>query len=175
MNTSPKTAKVLVIFIPIVIIVAASIIVINNFSGKLKFSKQTHNNKIIELKKDAILSDEKRFNEIMIDFYSMADMAKSVLPVDTALAQREKSMSDLKNVGLYYWNRNLEILDSAKKFSNSAEIDRKIIVYKEYCKMHISCYELMYKAIDKHTRAFDKEIYKKLSLIDQKTQEISGE
>lgn len=175
MSISQKTTKLLVLLIPIAVIVIASFFFADDFTYQFRFRKSAGKSNAIELKKDAGSSDEKRFNEIMIDFYSMADMAKGIFPVDTTLAGREKSMSDLKNVGIYYWNRNLEVLDSAKKFSNSAEIDRKIAVYKDYCKMHISCYELMYKAIDKHTRAFDEEIDRRLSLIDGKTREIRGE
>jgi rhomboid protease GluP len=175
MNISPKTSKVLVILIPLVIIVAASILVTNNFAGKFKFQKQTRKSKIIEVKKDALLSDEKRFNEVMIDFYSMADMARGIFPIDTTLAGREKAMSDIKDIGIYYWNRNLEVLDSAKKYNDNAEIRRKIAIYQDYCKLHISCYELMYKAIDKHTQAYNTEIAKRFASIDEKTKEIRGE
>jgi rhomboid protease GluP len=174
MNVSLKTSKLLVIFIPLVVIVAASILVINNFSGKVKFRKQTHKSKIIEIKKKSFFPDEQRFNEIMIDFYSMSDMARGIFPIDTTLAGREKAMSDIKDIGIYYWKRNLEVLDSAKKFSD-AETDRKIEVYKEYCKLHISCYELIYKAIDQHTNAYDETINKKFALINEKTKEIRGE
>ncbi|MGE6220650.1 hypothetical protein ACQKCH_12545 [Nubsella zeaxanthinifaciens] len=174
MTISRSASIALVILVPLTLIVVASVLVSKNID-KIKFTKRTKKSKIIELKKDSFFSDNKRFNEVMIDFYSMSDMARGIFPIDTTLAGREKSMSDIKDIGIYYWNRNLEVLDSAKKFSDNMETERKIAVYREYCKLNISCYELIYKAVDQHTKAYDDEINKKFALIDEKSKEIRGE
>jgi len=173
MAISRPLSIAIVIAIPIAIIIGASIFVLQ------KFNRKNHNrndkSKVIEVTRQSIgSSEERKFNDMMIDFYSMMSMAKDIFPIDTTLAGREKSLSDLKNVGLYYWDRNLELLDSLKRINDDKETLAKIAAYEEYCNLHKNCYKLMYKAVDEHTKKYNEEIDKQLTKIAVKHEEIMG-
>lgn len=67
--------------------------------------------------------DKLKFEEIMIEYYAVQDMATNIFPIDTTLRGRDKSLYDIKNVGLYYWNRDLEMLDTLEKTRFTSRID----------------------------------------------------
>lgn len=147
----------LAIAIPLFIIVAIAYFAVTVYYSNIAATK-IGSRHIAITPNDQVSDEEKKFNEIMIDFYSMANMAEEIFPIDTTFAGREKAMSDLKDIGIYYWNRNLEVLDSAKKFSHNATLDEKINAYKAYCNANKQCYELMYKSVDERSPKYDAEI-----------------
>ncbi|RZJ79190.1 MAG: hypothetical protein EOO47_11535 [Flavobacterium sp.] len=103
-------------------------------------------------------SDSKFYESSMVEFMAMEDMAKNIFPIDTTLSGREKSLSDINDIGIYYWTRNLEVLESLGELNMPKELVKKTELLKAYCSTSRGCYELMYKAIDKHTKKYDEEI-----------------
>jgi hypothetical protein len=175
MSLKPKPIIITVaILIPLCIIFTVSYFVLKTFYSDVNQLKSK--SKYIPVKRVADGSaEEQKFNEIMIDFYSMSSMAEGIFPVDTTLAGREKSLSDIKDIGIYYWNRNLEILDSAKKITNSKDLHTKIAAYKAYCELNKKCYELMYKAVDSRSRKHDEQIDQYFAEIAKKSEELRQE
>ncbi|MNK20831.1 hypothetical protein D3C87_390790 [compost metagenome] len=172
MAISKPLSIIIVITIPIAIIIALSFYVLQKINTKNSF--EGDKSKAIKITRQSTGSpNDKKFNDMMIDVYSMMSMAKDIFPVDTTLEGREKSLSDIKDIGIYYWNRNIEVLDSLKKINNEQQTLNKIIAYQEYCKLNKSCYELMYKAVDEHTRKYDRDIDKQFTKIAEKHDEIS--
>lgn len=173
MPISRPLSIAIVVAIPITIIIGASYFVINNY----KPEKQTKNrkNKIIEITRHSTGSlNDQKFNHMMIDVYSMMSMARNIFPIDTTLAGREKSLSDIKDIGIYYWDRNIEVLDNLKKVNREPEILDKLSAYQEYCKLSKTCYQLMYKAVDEHTSKYDEEIDRQFETMNKKYNEITG-
>jgi hypothetical protein len=115
---------------------------------------------------------DKVYREMLIDYYSMISMARDIFPVDTALAAREKSLSDIKDVGIYYWDRSLTTLDSLNKFELTEEQRSKLAAHKAFCSLNKQCYELMYKAVDERSGAYDSDIESYFAEIDQKATEL---
>jgi len=173
MPISRPLSIAIVVAIPITIIIGASYFVINYY----KPEKQNKNrkDKIIKISPHSTSSqNDQKFNHMMIDVYSMMSMARNIFPIDTTLAGREKSLSDIKDIGIYYWDRNLEVLDSLKKTNNDPEVIDKLSGYQEYCKLSKTCYQLMYKAVDEHTSKYDEEIDRQFDTMTKKYNEITG-
>jgi hypothetical protein len=162
------------IVIPLCIIIAGGFFVFKKVKQEISSSlKKTKKHIPITRISDGS-PEENRFNEIMIDFYSMADMAQGIMPVDTTLAGREKSLEKIQNIGIYYWNRNLELLDSVNNLNLNEQVKQKIGLYKEYCNLNKACYQLIYQAVDKHSRAYDAQIDRYFIDIAKKSEEIMG-
>lgn len=118
------------------------------------------------------VKDSIAYEKIMIEYYSLQSMATNIFPVDTTLAGKEKSLSDIKDIGIYYWDRDLEILDSLETLDLPTPLVAKTRLFKDYCKTNKQCYELMYKAVNERTKKYDprinayfKEIAEKRKLI----------
>lgn len=173
MAISKPLSIAIIVTIPITVIIALSIFVLKEIhkTDSFKLDKSSKIAKIITQPADS--SNDKKFNDMMIDVYSMMSMARDIFPIDTTLAGREKSLSDLKDIGIYYWSRNIEVLDSLKKINNDQTILDKIIAYQEYCELNKNCYQLMYKAVDEQTRRYDKEIDSQLARINTKQEDIA--
>ena len=103
-------------------------------------------------------SDSKKYENIMVDYLAMEDMAKGILPVDTTLTAKQKSLSDIKDIGIYYWTRNLEVLESLKELNMPKQLIKKTELLKEYCLLNKACYELIYKAVDERTQQYNQQI-----------------
>ena len=116
--------------------------------------------------------DKLKFEEIMIDYYAVQDMATNIFPIDTTSAGRDKSLSDIKNIGLYYWNRDLEMLDSLQKLDLPQELVAQTDFLRSYCELNRECYLLMYKAIDEHSKAYENELNIYFEKIKQKREFI---
>lgn len=102
--------------------------------------------------------DKEKFNEIMIDFYSMANMAEDIFPLDSTSKGREKAISDVRDISIYYWNRNIEIIDSLDKLVHSKSVQPKIEVYKTYSVLNKEYYTLIHKALTEGSTKYDAEL-----------------
>ncbi|WP_343532105.1 hypothetical protein [Pedobacter sp.] len=102
--------------------------------------------------------DKEKFDEIMIDFYSMANMAEDIFPVDTVAIGREKALSNIRDIGIYYWDRNLDMIDSLDKLAHHKSIQPKIATYRTYSTLNKEYYTLLYKALDERSNKYDVEI-----------------
>ena len=123
-------------------------------------------------KKDA---DKKEYERVMIEYLSLTTMANGIYPVDTALVGREKAMADVKGIGIYYWTRNLEILDELKQIDLPKQLVARVQLFKEYCQLNKECCELIYKAIDEHSTTYDEKIKGYFTRIDEKVKVINGD
>lgn len=130
-----------------------------------KLSKQYHFNNV---------NDSLAYEKIMIEYYSLQSMATNIFPVDTTLANKEKSLSDIRDIGIYYWERDLEILDSLKTLDLPEPLIKKTNLFKDYCQTNKQCYELMYKAVDERTKKYDTEINAYFKEIEAKRKLIAS-
>lgn len=112
--------------------------------------------------------DALAYKNKMIDFISMENMATGIFPIDTTLAGKEKSLSDINDIGIYYWNRSLEILNSLSELKMPSPLIKRNKIYKEYCILNRKCYELIYKAVNERTEKYDQEIQKYVIKIEEK-------
>lgn len=116
--------------------------------------------------------DKEKFNEMMIDFYAMANMAEDIFPLDTTSKGREKALSDVKDIGVYYWNRNIEIIDSLNKLTHSKSVQPKIGVYKTYSTLNKEYYTLLYKSLEEGSIKYDPELKAYEAKISKLSKEI---
>jgi rhomboid protease GluP len=68
------------------------------------------------------------------------------------------SISLLKDTGIYYWNKNIELIKEADKLNVPAELhsrDKKLL---HYCKLRIKSYELLYKSFVESTGNYKNEL-----------------
>jgi|GEM_PF-2649536 len=161
---------ILAITIPLLV---ASIGVFFAIKSALKNMQTSHkNNNHISVAVFAnSFKDKEKFNEIMIDFYSMANMAEDIFPLDSTLKGKEKAISDVKDISIYYWNRNIEIIDSLDKLVHSKSVQPKIEVYKTYSALNKKYYTLMHKALTENSTKYDTE----LAAYEAKISKISKE
>lgn len=116
--------------------------------------------------------DKEKFNEIMINFYSVASMAENIPPLDTTLIAREKVLYDVKNISIYYWNRNIEIIDSLDKLVHSKDAQPKIEVYKTYSILNKEYYTLIHKALQEGGTEYDAKLQDYKARINKLSKEI---
>lgn len=99
-------------------------------------------------------------------------MAEDIFPLDTTLKGREKALSDVKDIGVYYWNRNIEIIDSLNKLTHSKSVQPKIVVYKTYSTLNKEYYTLIYKALAEGSTKYDTELKAYETKISKLSKEI---
>ena len=85
---------------------------------------------------------------------------------------KDKLLYELKERGIYYWNLNINIIEEIDKLNLPSSIHEKNSKMRQYCKLRISSYELMYKAIEKESKRdkalieyYDEEIKKLIVVI----------
>ncbi|WP_316765546.1 hypothetical protein [Pedobacter frigiditerrae] len=119
-------------------------------------------------------TDKKEYERVMTEYLSLTTMANGIYPVDTTLVGREKAMSNVKDIGIYYWTRNLEILDELKQIDLPKQLVARVQLFKEYCQLNKECCELIYKAVDEHSTAYEEKIEAYFTRIDAKAKVING-
>ena len=105
-------------------------------------------------KYDAKIKKFSSLEEMALEFYN--------LPKD---APKDDKLYELKERGLYYWEKNITLIDSLNKLELPLELRTRNRLLKEYCELRIKSYGLIYKAVsedtDKYkdqTNDFDKQI-----------------
>ncbi len=81
--------------------------------------------------------DQVAYDKLMTDFHSVESLALSIFPIDTTAAGRAKSLSDIKDVGIYYWKRGIEILDELEKQGIHPLFAKRNQVLRRYCEENI--------------------------------------
>jgi hypothetical protein len=119
-------------------------------------------------------TDKKEYERVMTEYLSLTTMANGIFPIDTTLAGREKAMSNVKDIGIYYWTRNLEILDELKQIDLPKQLVARVQLFKGYCQLNKECCELIYKAVDEHSTVYDDKIKAYFTRIDEKVKVING-
>lgn len=86
----------------------------------------------------------------MKDFVAMESMALEVyeLPPNTT---NEEFLSEIKDRGIYYWNKNIDLLNSFEKLELPLVIRTRNRLLKEYCELRIKNYEFMYQSVSDKT------------------------
>ena len=107
------------------------------------------------------------------EFVSMESMALQVynMPQNTP---KDKILYDIKDIGIYYWNENIKLIDSFKDLDLPPEIRTRNRLLKEYCELRIKSYELLYKAISEDTKQYKSQIEDYNQKIDAKIKELGG-
>ncbi|SOD11628.1 hypothetical protein [Pedobacter xixiisoli] len=166
---SKSTTVIIAIAIPVCIIVIASSLVISKYYHKFKKAKDT----VVAKTLAANTPQSKAYEAMMIDFSSMSNMAQGIFPLDTTEAGKQKSLSDLKDIGIYYWNRSWEVLEESKKnMELTIEMKTTINLCQEYCVLNKKYYELIYKALDEKTEKYYAKMELYVDSVDTKLKEI---
>ena len=176
-KSEPAIQYIIVAFSSFLILTCAIVVYLNLPNNSITDQAAMNGKPIDEsetekAKKVAAAYRNPEFEKIMIEFHSVKSMALDIFPVDTALVVREKSLSDLKDRGLYYWNRSLEILATTEGMKLPEQIVLKNKAWKSYCEHQTKCYQLMYKAIDEHTKRYDNEIIAAIAKGEEMLDEI---
>lgn len=103
-------------------------------------------------------------------FYSMDAMALEVLnmPDNTP---KKTLLSEYKERGLYYWQENLNLLDSLDRLHLSKDLVNRNKKLREYVNLRLESYNLMYKKIDAGSDAYDAD----LAVIQQRIIQLLNE
>lgn len=139
--------------------------------GKFNSTLYGKSDDVEPFNKDA---DKKEYERVMTEYLSLTTMANGIYPIDTALAGREKAMTNVKDIGIYYWTRNLEILNELKHIDLPKQLVARVQLFKDYCQLNKECCELIYKAVDEHSKAYDEKIEAYFTKIDEKVKLING-
>jgi len=93
----------------------------------------------------------------MKSFASMEIMALDIysLPKDTP---KDKLLSEIKKIGLYYWNENFKLVSELDKLNLPDELHEKNKKLLKYCDLRIKSYNLIYKAVDEDTDRYKDSI-----------------
>lgn len=97
------------------------------------------------------------YEEKMKEFTSMETTALEVysLPANTT---NDKLLYAIKDRGILYWKKNIELLDSFKEMDLPTQIITNNKLLREYCELRLECYELLYKAISEDTDKYKMQI-----------------
>jgi rhomboid protease GluP len=98
-------------------------------------------------KYDAKIKEFSSFEEMALEFYN--------LPQD---APKDDKLYELKERGLYYWQKNISLIDSLDKLDLPLELRTRNRLMKEYCDHRIKSYELIYKAVSEDTDKYKAQI-----------------
>lgn len=178
MSNTIKTVLILT-FILFSLLTISTFLLLGDYANKIKKTRQSvyvapfNNKKQKAQYQFTSVEDSIAYEKVMIEFFALQSMATAIFPVDTTLAKKEKSLSDLKDIGIYYWDRDLELLDSVKKLDLPNPLIKKTALFKEYCHLNKDCYTLMYKAINEHTKIYDERIHDYFKEIEEKRKLIA--
>ncbi|TCC91897.1 rhomboid family intramembrane serine protease [Pedobacter frigiditerrae] len=118
--------------------------------------------------------DRSEYQSIMKDFASIESMALDIYPLDTTVAGKEQALGQIKNRGIYYWNRSLEVLAPLNQLKLPPAIIKQNKLLNEYCLLYIELYNLMYVALEKHSKAYDKQIDELHQKINVKLEQLKA-
>ena len=118
-------------------------------------------------------NDIGEYDKKIKEFVSTEAMAMEVyeLPANTSKA---KLLYGLKSKGIYYWEKNLKLIESCESMNLPLDIRSRNRILKEYCELRIKSYELTYKGISEDTNQYKDEISNYNKLIDAKIGELNA-
>jgi len=108
------------------------------------------------------------------EFYAMESLALEVysLPSNTT---NEKLLDEIKNKGIYNWNKSIQLIDSFKTLDLPLEMRTRNQLLKEYCQLRAKSYDLLYKEIDENTDQYKPEMEACDKQIEAKLKELGSE
>ncbi|CAM4392869.1 rhomboid family intramembrane serine protease [Flavobacterium terrigena] len=121
-----------------------------------------------------IPNDIGTYDAQMKEFVSIESMALEFynLPPNTP---NDKLLYSIKDVGIYYWNENIKLIDSFKELDLPLEIRKRNLILKEYCELRIKSYELLYKAVLEDTDKYNSQIENYGIQINAKMKELESQ
>jgi rhomboid protease GluP len=121
----------------------------------------------------SIPNDIGKYDEQMKRFSSMEALALEVynLPENTP---DEKVLYTIKDIGIYYWQENILLLDSIATLDLPAGLRKRNELLKEYCGLRIKSYNLLYKTVSEQTEQYNNELKAVNAEIEAKIAEIGG-
>jgi rhomboid protease GluP len=87
---------------------------------------------------------------------------------------KETILYKIKDKGIYNWKESINLIDSFKEMDLPIEIKKRNQVLKEYCKLRIRSYELLYKTISEDTNQYTEQIENYNKQIEAKINELGG-
>jgi len=104
-----------------------------------------------------IPNDLGEYDKKMKSFISMESMALEIysMPKD---APKDSLLSEINDRGIYYWTKNIKLLESFEKLNLPDQIQDRDQVLMRYCQLRIKCYHLIYKAIDENSDKYKDSI-----------------
>lgn len=97
------------------------------------------------------------YNEKMQHFANMETEALSALQWSDN-TPKEKLLYEVKERGIYYWNKCLVVLSEIDRLDISYEAQKRNEKIKNYCELRKQQYELIYKQIDEDTKVYAPKI-----------------
>lgn len=114
------------------------------------------------------------FQRNMVSFAKMEKSALYLyqLPND---ASREKRLAAIKDTGIYYWNKNIELLQTTERLKIPEILKHRTLTLIEYCNLRIDSYNYLYRKFDgtalegeDSTNYYNSAIRKVLNKLKQK-------
>jgi rhomboid protease GluP len=96
-----------------------------------------------------IPNDLGKYDQRMQQFADMENRALSVYKLPDN-ASRQDLLTAIKDTGLYYWNRNLQLLSDADMLSLPDALHKRNGLLIKYCRLRIKAYQIMYTAVDEN-------------------------
>lgn len=104
-----------------------------------------------------IPNDIGTYDAKMKEFAEMEVKALEIYNLPETLP-KEKILSEIETIGLYYWRENLKLVESLSTLDLPFSIRARNTQLKEYCELRIKSYELIYKAIEEDTNKYEQEL-----------------
>ncbi|WP_200975278.1 rhomboid family intramembrane serine protease [Echinicola sp. 20G] len=114
----------------------------------------------------SIPNDIGNYDKKMERFASLESMALEFYSMPET-TPKDELLTELKDRGIYYWNENLQLLDSMEQMDLPMVLAMRNGKLKTYCQLRIKSYELIYKAIEEDTDQYRNEITKCNQQIDR--------
>ena len=92
----------------------------------------------------------------MKDFEINESLALEV--INNQYSSKERFLTDINDVGIYYWNLNLKTLYEIQHYSLPKEVLERNDVLIKYCKLRIKSYQLLFSKIKEENTIYDKEL-----------------
>ncbi|MBZ4034763.1 rhomboid family intramembrane serine protease [Flavobacterium sp. 17A] len=86
---------------------------------------------------------------------------------------KEKILQEIKDKGIYNWQKNIKLVESFKELELPEEIQNRNEILKEYCQLRIKSYDLMYKSVSENSNQYDQQIAECNKLVEAKISELT--
>ncbi len=105
----------------------------------------------------AIPNDLGTYDARIKEFTAMETAALGIynLPPDTSV---EQILYEIRHTGIENWNKSIQLIASLEELDLPSEIHNKNRLLTEYCELRIKSYELLYKALQENTDAYNAQL-----------------
>jgi rhomboid protease GluP len=102
-------------------------------------------------------NDLKKYERTMLTFASWEEEALRYyqMPAETS---KEDLLYELKDRGIYYWNKNIALLKPVKKMDLPENILANNEMLLQYCELRRKSYELLYQGISEDSKQYQAQV-----------------